>query len=521
MCSNGHFQHKLTISLIPLCRFGLFVDTPRPSHNLAAISAKLVAFAKQYNLEHRIDKEGNIVICRPASNSSFTRTIALQSHIDMVCSQTADSKHDFNQDPIAISLGADGFLRANGTTLGADDGIGAAAALALLSAGDELELPAIEALFTVDEETTMGGAENLAPAPFLTADILVNLDSEQPSEICIGCAGGVEKKIVTAIERNAPLHQNFAWTQFEISGLMGGHSGINIGDERANAIRVVSRMISEAKQALSGQSIDIYLGSISGGNAPNAIPRSAQAAICTSSNAIDAERQLELVRHHLMESFEHQRAEFALNERPTGTAHEESKVTWKLDIQRDVQGDRIAMDAASTNAVLDLIAVSPHGVIRHIAGLEPPQVESSISMSIVSTDSQCVTLHFFARSSVERQLDLVMRHLDSLARLHPKMTATPEFNRFPAWQPNVLSPALKLVIESHQDLFGFPCRVYSIHAGLECGLIQGKYPRMDMVSIGPLILDAHSPDERLDVKTVEPFYNWLVAIVQRLGKIPQ
>ena len=418
---------------------------------------------------------------------------------------TEDCKFDFDNDPIQAYINDEGWLKAHGTTLGADDGIGVAAGLALMEHPNLIHGP-IELLITVDEETSMVGAKQLAKAPFLTQKILINVDSEEDHRICIGCAGGFEKtfkvKMNKSLIKNKDKYKVF---KINIKDLCGGHTGIQIQLGRANAIQLLCRILNYLTK---NKKIGIKLVEISGGNAMNAIPSYSNCTIIVLSD--DSNKYEEAIQ------------EYWLNYILPEFKDIDSKMHMDSQYILDFEFDKIQVcDLKSTQILISLMMNLPHGVVRNspsVKGL----VQTSIAFSLLNmkhTDNIAVCGTFARSMSMNEMLELD-RKLNSLIDLF--IGCDIEIGEcadlFPGWEPVITSPALNSCKDSHIALFGKEADVYAVHAGLECGLIKDKYPDMDCISIGPYIEGAHSTDEKLQLKTVLPFYNWLVETVTRIAQ---
>ncbi|PRP83941.1 aminoacyl-histidine dipeptidase [Planoprotostelium fungivorum] len=492
------------------------LETPRPSDDCGLIRSKLEAFAKKEGLDFAKDSAGNVRIRRPAAPGYEKSTkLIIQGHFDVVCSKTHDKVHDFYKDPV-LAIVEDGWLKADRTTLGADDGAGVAAILALLEDKD-LKVGQLEGLFTAEEETTMAGAENLEPAPFLTGNVMINVDSEEPHSVCVGCAGGFEKLVRVPVKRVAATSQQIAYRIF-LHGLMGGHTGTDINRNRANALQILGRVLDHVTRA----QIPFHVKSIKGGNAPNAIPRDCTAVVYVTKEFGAA------FEESLGEGYEMVRKEFEDLEKTKPDGPNDKKA-WQFEVNTvESKVEDLITDEATTRNILDVILTAPHGVLRMVPGLQD-QVDLSVAFSIATLDPVDLQrahkvdefiAHLFCRGTSMAQMEAADRNFDAYSRLigaYTSGSATP-FNKFPGWEPNLKSAALAEVLSAHRQLFGREPHVYSVHAGLECGLIQGRYPDMDCTSIGPLIEAAHSPDERLKIDTVEPFYNWLRTSVVNIAE---
>ncbi len=461
---------------------------PRPSKKEEKIIAFLLEFAQKHKLEALVDEVGNVLIRKPASVGRANDPIViLQSHTDMVCEKNSETVHDFEQDAIKPYI-ENGWVKAEGTTLGSDDGIGIAAQLAVLSATDLSHGP-IECLFTMDEETGLTGAFALKPG-FLNGRVLLNLDSEDEGELFIGCAGGIDTVgTLKYIPEDLPAG-SFA-ARLDVKGLQGGHSGDDINKSRGNANKILNRFLIEASK-----SIDLRIAGFNGGNLRNAIAREASAIVVVPH----AQKESLVVEWNVFASemeFEFEFAELKLK------LQHQSVALPEFVIDRETQG-----------RLLKLIAACPHGVLEMSTRM-PGMVETSTNLaSIKFEDKHQIVLTTSQRSEIESRKYMAAEMVESVMLL---AGATVEHSDgYPGWTPNPDSEVAKITRTAYQKLFGNDPLIKSIHAGLECGLFLKKYPELDMVSFGPTIRGAHSPDERIDVETVDKFWKLLVEVLQNI-----
>jgi dipeptidase D len=460
---------------------------PRGSRNEAAAAAWVAERARACGCEVEKDAAGN-VLARKAATRGRERApaVTLQSHVDMVCEKNEGTVHDFERDPIDVLL--DGaFVRARGTTLGADDGMGVAAALAVLESKDLPHGP-VEALFTVDEETGLNGAQALS-AGWLRGRYLLNLDSEQEGELTIGCAGGVDTVAIRRVAR-APVPPGREPIRIKVSGLRGGHSGTDIAGGRANALRLLGQLL-----AALGPAHALQLASVRGGNKRNAIPREASALAWIEPGrraALAADlRRLEGEWRLAFGAFDPAIA-FAVEAGEPGAP---------------MRGD----DAA---AVAGLLAAAPHGV----EAMSPDMVglvQTSTNLGIATTEGDVVQLCFLTRSSVDASRRALVERIGRTCALAG--FAAEEQGGYPGWRPEPGASLVRLVDEVHAARFGRPMAIRAIHAGLECGIIGGKYPGVEMVSFGPTLVDAHTPDERVEIRSVATFWELLLGVLDRVS----
>lgn len=469
--------------LAPTEVFALFAEIlaiPRPSKHEGAMRDYLLAFAKTHHLETRVDPKGNVVILKDGVGAD---AVVLQSHMDMVCEATSGSTHDFLKDPIRAYV-ADGWVRARGTTLGADCGIGMALQLAVL-ADKTLQHPPIEALFTVDEEQGLSGAMELGQE-MLTGSRLLNLDSEDEGEFFIGCAGGVDTLATFSYAPQTAPEK--AWFKIEVDGLTGGHSGDDIEKGRASACKLLARLL----QKIEG----VVLASIDGGNLRNAIARTAWAVV-----GVDEAKAGEL--HAVCaKQAESDRAEFEAAD-PT--------LMWSLE---RVEAPQSTIEKSVSDRLIEALNAVEHGVVamsKDMAGL----VETSTNLaSIKIPESGKIVVTTSQRSSVESEKKAVAGRVEQV--FQNAGAAVVHSDGYPGWAPNPHSKLVEVSGNLYRELFDQEPKIKAIHAGLECGLLLKKYPSMDMVSFGPTIRNAHSPDERLNIETVEKVWDYLKRLLARL-----
>lgn len=469
-------------------QFDAITRVPRPSKKEQKIHDFLVAFAKEHNFDYSTDAIGNVVIRKPATAGYENHpTVILQSHMDMVCEKNSDVEFDFDNDPIRTRIDGE-WVKAEGTTLGADCGIGMAAAMAALL-DTSLEHPAIEALFTVDEETGLTGAFELGEG-MLTGKYLLNLDSEDEGELFIGCAGGIDT-IATFHYKEESAPKNFAYYRVDVSDLLGGHSGDDINKGRVNANKTVARLLWDGMQ-----SFGLRLSYFCGGNLRNAIPREAYAIFGIPSQfKSEFEKRYKLFAADLEQEFKHSEPNFriTLNEMP--------------------QVDTLLDEKTQFGLIYSLVGV-PNGVIA-MSYAVPGLVETSTNLASVKfAEGNQIVVTSSQRSSVESAKTYVMQMVESVFTLAGADVA--HSDGYPGWSPNPDSELLKIAVESYRDLFGHEPKVKAIHAGLECGLFLEKYPHLEMVSFGPTLRGVHSPDERLEIATVQKFWDHMVEMLKRL-----
>ena len=464
--------------------FYSLTQCPRPSKHEEIVREMLVNFAKEHKLECEVDEIGNIIMRKPATPGMENRRgVILQAHVDMVPQKNNDKVHDFEKDPIETRI-IDGWVWANGTTLGADDGIGAAAAMTVM-ASDTIQHGPIEALFTIDEETGMTGANHLKPG-VMKGDLLLNMDSETEGELYVGCAGGVDATMHIPTMYEA-MPSGYCTYKLTLGGLKGGHSGMEINLGRGNANKLMFRMLRWVAQ------YGIRLVEVEGGNMRNAIPREAHAVIAIP------EAKKECVLGEFDKVFGWMQAELSAVEPEFTMKHEA------------VENATRVMNNDSTQRVINTVMAVPNGVQRMSNAMEG-LVETSLNIAITQTCGSEFLIKALLRSSVDTAKDALAQRLVCLSELAGGMCELT--GAYPGWKPNMESPLLKAMQESYKKLFNTDAKVMAIHAGLECGLMGGIYPNWDMISFGPTIMSPHSPMERVNIETVQKFYKFLVEVLK-------
>ncbi|MFI3281700.1 MAG: aminoacyl-histidine dipeptidase [Rikenellaceae bacterium] len=469
-------------------QFDAITKVPRPSKKEEKIIAWLIEFAKNHNLEYKRDKIGNVVIKASATPSFEDRpTVILQSHVDMVCEKNSDVVFNFETDAIRAKV-VDGWVKADGTTLGADCGIGMAAALAVLI-DPTIEHGPIESLFTVDEETGLTGAFELEDG-MLEGKHLINLDSEDDGELFIGCAGGIDTVATfDFLSVNSPSHYTFF--RVDVSDLQGGHSGDDINKGRANSNKVVARLLWEG-----ANSYDLRLCYFDGGNLRNAIPREAYAIFGIPK----ALRDQFLERYQLFAS--DIESEFRLRE-----------PNFKIALNEMPHIDHM-IDLNCQTALINALVGLPNGVIAMSSAVEGLVETSTNLASVKFIDKNKIIVTTSQRSSVESAKTYAMQMVESVFTLAGADVT--HSDGYPGWAPDPDSDLLHLTTECYRSLFGQEAIVKAVHAGLECGLFLEKYPELDMISFGPTIRGVHSPDERLEIATVDKFWKLLCLTLKRI-----
>jgi aminoacyl-histidine dipeptidase len=463
-------------------------QVPRPSKKEEKIIQYLESFAKKYNVAIKKDDVGNILMSKPATPGMENRqTVILQSHMDMVCEKNSDKEHDFENDPLEIIIEGN-TLRANGTTLGADNGIGMAAALAVLT-DDTLVHGPVECLFTVDEETGLSGAKAVQSG-FMTGSILLNLDSEEEGQLYVGCAGGKDTAALFTFEPT-PTPADMHYLRIDVKGLRGGHSGCDIHLGLGNANKLITRFLYTLKNKH-----DVVLCSFNGGNLRNAIPREAYAIIGVPASAKEDVRTM--INNYIAD------VEFEYKDSDKGV-----KITME-----SVERPATAIDSTTTDKLIYSLLACPHGVIGMSHELEG-LVETSTNLASVKTlEDNTILVVTSQRSSVESCKTAIVDQVASTFKLAGAKVS--HGDGYPGWTPNTNSQILKVGQDTYKALFGKEPLIKAIHAGLECGLFRERYPNMDMISFGPTLHDVHSPNESIEIDTVELWWRHLKEVLKNI-----
>ncbi len=478
----GNLEPKLVWEL-----FEEITKVPRPSKREEKIAAWMVKFAEENNLEWQKDELGNLIIRKPAtSGMEDKKGIVIQGHLDMVCEKNSDVEFDFDNDPLQVYIDGD-WVKAKGTTLGADNGIGLAMGLALLKSTD-IPHPYLELLCTLDEETGLTGAMQLG-TDLIKADILINLDSEEDGAFTIGCAGGMNTSASYKYEMDA-IPANHTAYAINLTGLQGGHSGIEIHDGRANAIKLLNRILWNYIDKY-----DFRISSFTAGSAHNAIPREAFAVVTVAKD--DESKFLENIKEcndTYKQEWGTKEPSINLEATPTDMP---SRVMTK-DMQKQLTTSLYA---------------SFHGPLRYSPDIDG-LVQTSTNLATIETKDDEVFVLTSQRSSVESEkIDMA-----NMVRCAFELggAKVEHGDGYPAWQPNINSPILNIAKNIFIEMYGKEPVIEAIHAGLECGLIGEKYPGIDMLSFGPNLKDVHSPDEKMQISTVVKCWNLLLEIVKNI-----
>lgn len=469
--------------------FDEILKIPRGSKNEQKMREYVIGVAQKHGLSYQQDKVGNVVVRKPATaGREAAPAVVLQSHLDMVNDKNTDVQHDFDKDPIIPQRDGD-YMKATGTTLGSDNGIGVASALALLEAKDLTHGP-LELLFTIDEETGLNGATDLAK-DMLTAKRLINLDTEEEGALYVGCAGGAGTDITLALNSIKPPKE-LAAVEVKLTGLHGGHSGVDIHLQRGNAAKLLVRALYRIM--ITGE-FKFRLASLAGGNKHNAIPREAFATV-------------------LLPKKQQKKFAEALAQQVTDIQAEYKTVEPVIQLTVTPTKAKRMWDGKSTSKVLAFLHALPHGVMSMSNDI-PGLVETSTNLAVVNSSKNKLTVHCSTRSSVAAALQATRDRIRAIAEFAGAKVQ--EGDGYPGWKPNLDSEVLKASEQVHYELFGAKPAVKAIHAGLECGIIGEKYPGMDMVSMGPQIEFPHSPSERVKISSVGNYYRLLVKTLERLA----
>ncbi|AEX85369.1 aminoacyl-histidine dipeptidase [Marinitoga piezophila KA3] len=458
---------------------------PRCSGNEKAISDYLVKFAKERNLEYIQDDALNVIIKKPATPGyENVPGVIIQGHIDMVCEKTSDSNHDFSKDPLKLQIDGD-FIKATNTTLGADNGIAVAYALAILDS-DDIEHPYIEVLMTTEEETGMGGANALDPE-LLKGKVLLNIDSEEEGIFYVSCAGGLRDIITLPIEfMDAP--SGFKSYEIKVFGLQGGHSGMEIIKQRGNANKLLGRVLYDLNKK-----IEVYGISIDGGDKSNAIPREATAKILTKDKA----KLIEII-DYWKKVFKN---EFSITDPDV-----------ELSVNEIEHYNKVMTKDSFEKAINILMLV--HDGIQTMSKAIEGLVESSSNLGVVKTFDNRIEFTSATRSSVETLRDLIHNKAEIIAKLNgAKITTNAPY---PAWEYKKDSKIRELMKKVYKDMYGKEPEITAIHAGLECGILSGKMKDVDMISFGPNIYGAHTPEEKLSISSTQRVWEFLLNVLKEM-----
>jgi dipeptidase D len=466
--------------------FDRLAAIPRASTKEGAARDYVRGVAKNSGLEAVQDSAGNLIVRKPAHPGRESAPMALlQGHLDMVCEKNESTVHDFDKDPIKVVRDGE-WLKADGTTLGADNGVGVAAALAVMESKDIPHGP-LEFAFTIDEETGLTGASLFQPG-LLQSKYFLNLDTEEEGELCIGCAGGVNTVARRNITR-VPAALGSAW-RIKVTGLHGGHSGVDIHQGRGNALRVMGTVLQDLLEHLP-----LQVAQVNGGSAHNAIPREAVAVV-----VLDASRENEL------------KSRVAATEAAYKTGLGSFDPGLQIVLEKTDRPAQV-MGATDAKSIAALLASLPHGVLAMSPDV-PGLVQTSTNLATIKTNGDTVEVITSQRSAITTSKDLAARMVATVACLagfEPEHTGS-----YPGWKPEPNNDLVRKLQEVHQKLFGKPAKLIAMHAGLECGVIGEKYPGMQLISFGPTIVNPHSPNERVKIPSVQNFWKYLNVVLESL-----
>jgi len=464
-------------------------QVPRPSKKEEKIRAYLKDLFKKLNFSFKEDKAGNILVTVPAT-AGFEKApiVVLQGHVDMVCEKNKGTEHDFDNDPIKLKR-ENGWLTADGTTLGSDNGIGVAAAIAAAIDNEAVHGP-LEILLTVDEETGLTGANNLEPG-FVNGKILLNLDSEEDGSFYVGCSGGIDTTGSFNIEWEN-LQSDYGSYELMVTGLKGGHSGLEIHTGRANGIKILARTLKALEP------IDYSISKIEGGSKRNAIPRECEAVIhLNPADENNAKKIISEFEKKVQDEFK--------------TADDGLKITFK---KIDTSSQKV-FSKVFTQKIINTILALPHGIINMSQDI-PDLVETSTNLATIVTKDDSLNIGTSQRSSIDSAKQYMVHSIQALFTLAGAQSKTKD--AYPGWKPDMNSQILKTSKKAFTNLFKKEPAIKAIHAGLECGILGEKNPGLDMISFGPTITGAHSPDEKINIETVERFYELLKAILKEVAE---
>lgn len=460
---------------------------PRPSKSEAKVCAFIKNWAEALGLETMIDSVGNLIIKKPATlGMENRRGVILQGHLDMVPQKNSDKVHNFETDPITVYIDGD-WVTADGTTLGSDNGMGVAAAMAVLESKTIKHGP-VEVLFTIDEETGMTGAFGLQAGVF-EGDVLFNLDSEDEGELYIGCAGGIDTTATLKYKKQETFKKSVAY-KISVTGLKGGHSGIDIPLQRGNSNKIMFRLLQKAFNKYK-----ILISEVEGGSLRNAIPRETFAIITMPKKNSEKFEKLVAKYEKIVQS-------------------ELSVVDPGLKvICEPVESPKFTMGKKDTEKFIHAIRATPHGPSR-FSDLMPEIPETSTNMAIINAKNGKITACSLTRSFVDTAKESLTSKIESVWKLAGAKVV--HSGAYPGWKPNFESPILATAKDVYNTKFGKEPAVKLIHAGLECGLLGGVYPNWDMLSFGPTIRFPHSPDEKVNIATVQKFWDFLVVMLENI-----
>jgi dipeptidase D len=463
---------------------------PHGSKHEEKIREYIVSFAKKQELEYHVDKAGNVVIRAEATKGMSSKPIVvMQGHMDMVCEKNSDTKHDFTKDPIELQVDGD-WLKAKGTTLGADNGVGCAIALAVLE-DKTLEHGPLEALFTVDEETGLTGAFALDKS-MLHGRLMLNLDSEELGTIYVGCSGGGDS-IITLPIKTKSMPSDYETIELKVTGLRGGHSGVDILEQRANAIKVLARVLNAGFKVHK-----LYISDIKGGNLRNAIPREAFAILGVKTKD----------KNETIKAFKETAAAILEEFKPV-----DKDLSLEVKSGKDVTKASKVMGSELTRNIIDMLLAQHHGILSMSLDM-PGLVETSCNLAVITIDKEILRIQMSSRSSIKSALQSTRDRIRAVAELAGAKVEEPD--SYPGWKPNLKSKLLAITKDAYKEVSGKEPKFKAIHAGLETGIIGERFPGMDMVSIGPEIKYPHSPDEKIQMSTVIELYRVVARVLKKV-----
>lgn len=460
---------------------------PRCSGNEKQVSDYLVNFAKERSLEVIQDKCLNVIIKKPGTKGyENAPVVILQGHMDMVCEKFSNVQHDFSKDPIPLVVEGD-FIKTKGTTLGADNGIAVAMAMAILDSKD-ISHPPLEVVLTVDEETGMGGALNIEPKN-INGQMLINIDSEEEGKFLTSCAGGIDSVIKLPIKWTNPP-ENYSAYSIKITGLLGGHSGVEIDKSRANANKLMGRLLNALNKK-----IDFCISNLEGGAKVNAITREAEATVLVNGKDIDGFNEI----------IEEYKSIFK-NE------YNKSDPNIEIEVNSIEKPDKIFTNEIKEKAI-NLLMLIPNGVHNMSVDIEG-LVETSSNLGVVTTDSENIAFNTSIRSSVRSRRYLIQNRIEALANI---LDVDNTFkSEYPEWEFNPNSKLREICVKSYEKLYGKKPEITAIHAGLECGVFKERLGDIDMISLGPDMKNVHTPEEALSISSTERTYNLLIEILKNI-----
>lgn len=467
--------------------FNEICKIPHCSYNEAGVRNYIIKVAEENGCEYKVDDGGNLVVRKPATSAELTNPIVLQGHLDMVCESEPGLNIDFSKEPIKPLVDGE-WVTADGTSLGADNGVAVAASLAVLESKDMKHGP-LECLYTTAEETGLEGAMKLDP-DLVKGRTMLNLDTEEDWILYIGCAGGEFPRLNIPFARK-DVPEGFTGLELKVAGLQGGHSGLMIQLQRGNANKIAARILREIRN-----DYDLYLSSFNGGSKHNVIPPDATATFAVKNDDVQNVKKL------IDDIATKVKAELK-------NADPECKVEVTAAQVADV------IDQKDSDKIINFVNAAPHGVLKMSHDIEG-LVETSFNFAVIRTEKDHCFIETSLRSSTASEMERVRNELASLAELTGLKLEKPQ--GYPGWQPNLDSRILNITKKSYKDMFGKEPEVTAVHAGLECGVVGEKYPGMDMISMGPWMEKVHSPAERVNIESCQKFWKFLVKMLEEASR---